>query len=91
MEQQGNRERILSLYSVLRIEGFKGACDWCDYLCMFLINVLKKNPVARIGVVFYLTCLHWWVGGILVYWAHNFEKVHGDFGSYRHREQVGGY
>ena len=89
--QGNNRERIVSLYSVLRIEGGKGMCDWCDYFVIGGVKVLKINPWARIGVVFYFICLHGWVGGILVYWAHNFEKVHGDFGSYRHREQVGGY
>ena len=49
---------------------------------------MRANPMLRTGFVFYLLFLHVWAAGIVAWHAHGFEKEHGDFGSYRHMEQV---
>ncbi len=52
---------------------------------------LRNNPIARLFFLLYLLLLHLWVLGMLVFHAHTFEVEHGDFGSYRHMEQVHGH
>ena len=49
---------------------------------------MRRNPTLRAGFVFYLLFLHVWALGIVAWHAHSFEVEHGDFGSYRHMEQV---
>jgi hypothetical protein len=65
-----------------------------DELDMWSINTgvfLKRNPLARAALLLYLLVLHVWVIGILIFHAHNFEVVHGDFGSYRHMDNLHGH
>ena len=65
-----------------------------DEVDMWSINTgvfLKRNPLARAAAVLYLIVLHVWVMGILIFHAHNFEVEHGDFGSYRHLDNLHGH
>lgn len=42
---------------------------------------LRHNPLARAGFLLYLVLIHLWALAILVFHAHNYETVHGDFGA----------
>jgi hypothetical protein len=52
--------------------------------------VLKQFPLARLGFLCYLIVLHFYMFTVLAYNVHNFEAEHGDFGSYRHLDQLHG-
>lgn len=73
------------------MESLKSAFNFIDFLTVQGTKVLRSNPISRLAVVGYLGMVHLYVLGIIVYWAHNFEAEHGDFGSYRHVEQLHGH
>lgn len=41
---------------------------------------MRRNPLARGGFILYLLLLHLWTFVVIVFHAHNYEHVHGDFG-----------
>ena len=62
-----------------------------DTVSLDVGNMLRNTPMARLGFLLYLLFLHFWLFTVLAYQVHNFEMEHGDFGSYRHMEQLHGH
>lgn len=55
-----------------------------DALDAFLIEsgkFLRFNPLARLLFIVYLMLIHLWTIILLIFHAHGFERIHGDFGS----------
>lgn len=42
---------------------------------------LRQNPLARAGFLLYLLVIHFWALALLVFHAHSYETIHGDFGA----------
>jgi hypothetical protein len=49
-------------------------------LLLTIGNYLRRNPLARGGFALYLLLLHFWTFVVIVFHAHSYESVHGDFG-----------
>ena len=79
----------ISMRAALRLDGFQGesgeklgrALDGMDAFLVQSGKFLRYNPVARLIFICYLLILHMWTFFVLMFHAHVFETVHGDFGA----------
>lgn len=65
-------------------DGMEQVAITIDAIDSFLIETgsfMKREPLARLGLVLYLSILHLWSFCLVVFHASTYEDVHGDFGS----------
>lgn len=57
----------------------------CAFACLLCFCVtgkyLRSNPLARAFFLLYLLMIHVWALALLVFHAHSYETIHGDFGA----------
>jgi len=85
---------LLLLHHRTRTPGKAKLIEYVENVDKWSVGVggeMRRNPYLRAGFVGYLIILHIWVFGIVVWHAHSFEAEHGDFGSYRHLDQLHGH
>lgn len=78
-----------SFRSAFRLEGLQGEKServgkTLDALDTFLIQsgkFLRFNPVARFLFLIYFLLLHLWTFALILFHAHGYETLHGDFGA----------